>query len=37
MEGGTRYLAGTWPAGDVEAQRRPDDPCNTQAQAPTPG
>ena len=27
-EGGKRYLTGTWPAGDVLAQRRPDDVCN---------
>ena len=31
MEAGKRYLAGTWPAGDVDAQRNPSaDPCNAQ-------
>lgn len=31
MEGGRRYLAGTWPEGDVEAQRNPAaDQCNYQ-------
>ncbi|HEX9889896.1 MAG TPA: hypothetical protein VGA69_10490, partial [Nitriliruptorales bacterium] len=32
MEGGRRYLAGTWPEGDVEAQRGTPatDPCNAQ-------
>ncbi|HYH51727.1 MAG TPA: hypothetical protein VEG38_19455 [Acidimicrobiia bacterium] len=28
VEGGKRYLTGTWPPGDVMAQRKPDDPCN---------
>ena len=27
-EEGKRYLAGTWPAGDVVAQRKPGDVCN---------
>lgn len=27
MEGGRRYLRGSWPAGDVEQQRTPSDPC----------
>ena len=27
-EGGKRYLAGTWPQGDVLAQRTPADICN---------
>jgi hypothetical protein len=31
MQRGRRYVAGTWPEGDVEAQRTPDDPCNLQA------
>ena len=25
---GKRYLTATWPAGDVLAQRTPNDPCN---------
>jgi len=28
VEGGKRYLTGTWPPGDVIAQRLPNDPCN---------
>jgi hypothetical protein len=28
VEGGKRRIAGTWPAGDVMAQSRPDDVCN---------
>ncbi|HUS61149.1 MAG TPA: hypothetical protein VMY34_03065, partial [Acidimicrobiales bacterium] len=28
-QGGTRYLRGDWPTGDVLAQDKPDDPCNT--------
>ncbi|HEX9888014.1 MAG TPA: hypothetical protein VGA69_00930 [Nitriliruptorales bacterium] len=32
MERGRRYLAGSWPEGDVEAQRDPSsDPCNAQS------
>ena len=30
-EAGKRYLTGTWPPGDVVAQRRPDDVCNNYA------
>jgi hypothetical protein len=28
FEAGKRYRAGEWPAGDVEALRKPTDPCN---------
>jgi hypothetical protein len=28
MESGQRYLPGSWPSGNVDAQRRPSDPCN---------
>jgi len=27
-QGGKRYRTGTWPAGDVNTFKRPDDPCN---------
>lgn len=30
VEQGKRYLAGTWPARDIAALRRLDDPCNRQ-------
>ncbi|HEX9889271.1 MAG TPA: hypothetical protein VGA69_07315 [Nitriliruptorales bacterium] len=30
-EAGKRYFAGTWPEGDVLAQRGPDDPCTSYA------
>ena len=30
IEGGKRYRAGRWPARDIAAIRRPDDPCNRQ-------
>lgn len=30
IDGGKRYLAGGWPASDIAALRRPDDPCNRQ-------
>ena len=36
MEGGRRYLAGTWPSGDVESQRNPSDPCNVQGNPTVP-
>ncbi|HEX9766038.1 MAG TPA: hypothetical protein VGA36_04685 [Nitriliruptorales bacterium] len=34
VEAGARYVPGAWPAGNADAQDRPDDPCNNY-QGPT--